>query len=94
MKINARSLFSNENGQNRMLSSTLSDALPSQLRRRLDTRNGKSPAAAPAERERADVGKENGARATPAARPAPSPSPSQCVREVERMRVRRAAMRN
>jgi kinesin family protein 2/24 len=79
--------------KNGLSTNMLSDALPSQLRQRLDSRNGKAPAAALAERERPEVGKENAARTAPAARPAPSPSPSQCVREVERMRMRRAAMR-
>lgn len=82
------------------MSATLADALPSTLRQRLDSRNAKPLAAifdataAPRERER-DGGKEN-VRAAPAqilARPAPSASPSHCVREVERMRLRREAMR-
>lgn len=67
------------------------DAMPSTLRLRLDSRNAKphAEAAGPAER---DGGKEN-LRAPPSARSAPSPSPSQCVREVERMRLRREALR-
>lgn len=81
------------------MTSTLADALPSMLRQKLDSRNAKPPAATvdlapPRERDR-EGGKENlrAAAAPIMARPAPSPSPSQCVREVERMRLRREAMR-
>ncbi|KAJ1620913.1 P-loop containing nucleoside triphosphate hydrolase protein [Pavlovales sp. CCMP2436] len=77
-----------------MASSTLADAMPSMLRQRLDSRNGKPAPSPSVDRPREREGGKENARSLPIqARPLPSASPSNCVREVERMRMRREAMR-